>query len=43
MKTDGFRRFLYWVGRIAIHAPPTIMARLLRSPHKLAGVIEFGQ
>ena len=30
MKTDGFGRFLNGIGRVAVHAPPAILARLTR-------------
>ena len=43
MEADGLGRFLHGIGRIAIHAPPAVLARLPRGPHQVARRIEFGQ
>ncbi len=43
MEVQGLGRFLYRVGRVAFHAPPTILPRLFGGAHQIAGVIEFSQ
>ena len=43
MKADGLCCFFDGIGRVAVHAPPAIIARLLSGVNKITGRIEFGK
>ena len=43
MEADGLGRLFHRIRRVAIHAPPAVLARLLRGADQIARRIEFGQ
>ena len=43
MEADRLGRLFHRIRRVAIHAPPAVLARLLRGAHQVARRIEFGQ